>query len=100
MDTKRLDPEALTTQLRRALRHGARASRLVRYTPELIQLLSPHSSGTNAPIYDQAIHAETLLRQAIQRIGGDQGDALAILLGLAPGTHGTTLAGVSGFGRC
>lgn len=36
-----LNPEALHRLLRRALRHGARASWLVRYTPELVELLLP-----------------------------------------------------------
>lgn len=89
--TRRLDPEALYTELRRALRHGARASRLVRYSPELVEMLCPADQRPDLTVFDRARRTEELLRRAISAIGGSYGEAAAILLCLAPGTLGLTL---------
>jgi len=89
--TKRLDPETLYTELRRSLRHGARASRLVRYSPELIELVKPASEATEQTIYDRAIQVEQVMRQAIEAIGGPEAEALFILFCLKPGTTGMNL---------
>ena len=88
---RRLDPEALHRQLRRALRHGARASRLVRYTPDLVELLFPDEVCVETSVYDRAIYTETLLREAIEQIGGKHGQALSTILCFASGTLGATL---------
>jgi hypothetical protein len=89
--TKRLDPETLYTELRRSLRHGARASRLVRYSTELIELLLPAQAHPELTIYDRAIQVEQVVRQAIEAIGGPEAEALLILFCLKPGTTGMNL---------
>lgn len=88
---RRLDIEALHTELRRVLRHGARAARLVHYSPELVELLLPEDASPRLTIYDRAIQVEDVLRQAIQTVGGIEGDALMILFCFEPGTLGLTL---------
>lgn len=88
---RRLTPEALVIQLRRCLRHGARTSRLLKFTPELVELIYPAEDYPDVPIYDRAIQVEQLLRQATEAVGGTRGQAAAILLALAPGTLGTKL---------
>jgi hypothetical protein len=55
VNRRSLDPEALYTALRRALRHGARSSRLVRFSPELVELLAPAATQPDATIYERAI---------------------------------------------
>lgn len=89
--TRRLDPEALHRQLRRALRHGARASRLARFTPELVELLFPADDRPDLSIVERALLAERLIRDAVEDLGGDYGRALSIVLALAPGTLGLRL---------
>lgn len=89
--TRRLNIEALNRHLRDARRHGARASRLLHYTPELVELLYPAEQYPQLDAHDRAITTETLIRQAIDAIGGDAGHALAIILCLTPGTLGCTL---------
>ena len=77
--------------LRRALRHGARASRLVRCPPELVELLLPGAQHPDSTIYERAYQVEQLIRQAISGIGGPEGEALSILFCLKLGTMGMTL---------
>ncbi len=89
--TRRLDPEALHRELRRALRYGARASRLVRFTPELVELLFPPNEHVETSIHDRAISTENLIRQGIEQVGGTNAEALSIILCLVPGTLRTTL---------
>jgi hypothetical protein len=91
VNTRRLDVEALHRELRRTLRHGARASRLVRFTPELVELLLPASEHPDSTIYERAIQVELVIRQALGHIGGPEAEALSILLCLKPGTTGMTL---------
>ena len=89
--TPRLDIEDLHHHLRDALRHGARASRLLRYTPAIIELLCPAADHPDLNEYDRAIAAESLIRHAIDAIGGNPGHAIATVLCLPPGTLGRTL---------
>lgn len=89
--TPRLNVEALHQHLRDALRHGARASRLLRHTHAIIELLYPTANYPHLNKYDCAIAAETLIRQAVDAIGGNPGQALATVLCLPPGTLGRTL---------
>lgn len=91
VNTRRLDVEALHRELRRTLRHGARASRLVRFTPELVDLLLPPMTNVDATIYERAIEVEHIVGQALEHIGGPEAEALSILLCLKPGTTGMTL---------
>jgi len=86
--------------LKRALRKGARASRLVLYTPDVVDLLVPEDSGRSddeshasqePSIHRRALIAERIIRAAIERIGGADAEALMILLSLRPGTLGLTL---------
>lgn len=88
---QRLDIEALHQHLRDALRHGARASRLLRYTPAIIELLYPAADHPYLNEYDRAIAVETLIRQAVDTIGGNPGEAIAAVLCLPPGTLGRKL---------
>jgi hypothetical protein len=91
VNTRRLDVEALHTELRRTLRHGARASRLVRFTPQLVDLLLPPATDADDSIHERAVGVERLIRQALESIGGPEAEALSILLCLKPGTTGMTL---------
>ena len=88
---RRLDIEALHRGLKASLRHGARAARLIRYCPELIEVLFPEAEHPELMIYDRAIHAEGLICAATKNIGGDYSEAAEILLALKPGTMGLKL---------
>lgn len=89
--TRRLNIEALHRYLRACLRHGARASRLLRYTPEIIDLLYPETDHPNIDRHDRALLVEADIRRGIDTIGGDAGHAIATVLCLPPGTLGRTL---------
>lgn len=92
MDSRRrLDPEALCVELRQTLRYGARASRLLRYRPELVELLLPAAEHPDLTEADRAVKTEQLIRQAIEHIGGPEAEALSILFCLKPGTTGMNL---------
>lgn len=92
MDSRRRpDPEALCIELKAALRHGARASRLLRYRPELVELLLPAGEHPELSEADRAVKTEQLIRQAIDNIGGSEAEALSILLCLKAGTTGMNL---------
>lgn len=86
-----LNIEELYPQLRRALRHGARASRLLRYTPDVIELLYPAAAYPDLNACDRALQVEAVIREAAEAIGGNPGHAIAIVLCLPPGTVGRTL---------
>jgi hypothetical protein len=88
---KCLDPEALYTELRKTLRHGARASRLLRYSPQLVELLLPAEDHPSLSIADRAVKIEQIIRQVIANIGGPEAEALLILFCLKPGTTGMNL---------
>lgn len=88
---RRLDVEALHRGLKASLKHGARAARLIRYCPELIEELFPADEHTELTVYDRAVKAEELLRQATASLGGKWGEAAEILLALKAGTVGLKL---------
>ena len=87
----RLDLEALLTQLKRARLHGARASRLLRYTPALVDLVCPSADDPTLTAADRALKTEQILREAIASLGEPLSDAVEVLLALAPGTLGLKL---------
>ena len=83
-----LDPEVLLPELKNALRHGCRASRLIRYARPLVDAVVP---GENDTLLERSLLAERALRDACASYDGDWGDAMERLLGLASGTHGSLL---------
>lgn len=85
------DVDGLYKRLRRALRHGVRASRLLRSSPDLVELLAPTDRFPGQGLHDRAIAAEDLIRRAVDQIGGTAGQALEIILGLAAGTVASRL---------
>lgn len=89
--TPPLDVDLLYRLLRRAPRRGARASRLLRHVPELVDLLCPPLAHPGLSVYDRALQAEKVIREAVEAIGGPAGEALTIVLGLAPGAAGRKL---------
>jgi hypothetical protein len=86
-----LDIEQLYRHLQQALRYGARASRLLRHVPDIIDFLYPAESYPQLSVEDRAIKVEDLIQDATHAIGGDPGEALAAVLCLLPGTLGRTL---------
>lgn len=83
-----LDPEVLLRELKKAIRHGCRAARLVRCSADFVdQVVSDPALST----IERAMIFESQLRQACDSYEGDWGDAMSTLLGLAPGTHGALL---------
>lgn len=75
-----------------ALRHGARASHLLVNVPDLIDLLYPAGEYPELAEHDRALRVESDIRAIIDGdIGGDAGEAVAIVLTLRPGTLGRTL---------
>jgi len=88
----RLDVDALHRGLRRVLRHGARASRLIRYTSEVVDILYPAAEHPGMNPHDRAISTEMLIRRALESIGGYASEALSIVLGLSAGTLGRSLS--------
>lgn len=63
----------------------------MRFTPELIDLLLPSTADPAVTIFERAVEAEQMIRQALESIGGPEAEALSILLCLKPGTTGMTL---------
>lgn len=63
----------------------------MRYRPQLVELLLPTQEHPELSIYDRAIAVERFIRQAIDRIGGPEAEALLILFCLKPGTTGMNL---------
>src|SRR5918997_4482053 len=86
-----LNTEALLKQLKRVRRRGARASRILQYTPELVEMLYPATMYPDLDAEARSMVVEHLIRQAVDVIGGDEGHALAITLGLLPGLMGMRL---------
>jgi hypothetical protein len=78
-------------QLRRTLRHGSHPAQLVAYSRPIIHLLAPASQYPGMSLEQRAFMAESALRAAIRRIGGDKAQALNIFLGIAPGYLNTTV---------
>jgi hypothetical protein len=85
-----LQPDELQRLLRRQLRRGLRASRLLD-CPELVEFLSPERDDPGQVLFDRALTAEAKIAQAIERIGGRQAQALRILCGFDDGTVGLSL---------
>lgn len=83
--TRRLTVEALHQHLKNALRHGAKASRLLRHSLGMIELLCPAEEYSQMDAPDRALKAEELINRAIDAIGGQSGHAIAIILGLKVG---------------
>ncbi|MDT3397542.1 hypothetical protein RKE29_12915 [Streptomyces sp. B1866] len=79
-----LDIDALHQQLRRACRHGATAARLLRYAPEVIDIIAPAAEHPDADAPKRALHTEALINAGVERIGADAGKALSIVLALTP----------------
>ncbi len=71
---------ALVKGLRAALVYGARAAQLARYTPEVVDLLCPVAFFPGESVHARAIRAHTLIRQALDNIGGTPCEALRLLL--------------------
>lgn len=88
---RRPDLEALHRELRRSLRYGLRASRLIRYCPEFVELVLPAQDYHELSLPERAITVEQLIREAIDSIGGPEAEALLILFCLKPGTTGMNL---------
>ena len=86
-----LDYEQLQELLGRACRKGASASRMETHNPELLELLASARDYPNSPAVDRALNAEAEIRSAIARMGGRDGQAISIILGLTEGTMGKTL---------
>lgn len=84
--------DALFAGFCRALFYGARASQLLRYTPDIIDLLYPKEAYPGMNDHDRALNTERLIRRAVAFIGGLSGDALATLLCLSSGLVGRPLA--------
>lgn len=84
--TRCLTVEALHQHLKSALRHGARASRLLRHSPHLMELLYPAEEYSTMEAVDRALKAEEMISRAIDAIGGQSGHAIALLFCLVPGT--------------
>lgn len=87
---RRLDIETLVPMLKKALRRGCRASRLLD-APELFEALYPSDQFPELDQLDKAIRTEARLREACDAYGGEYGQAMLILLGLAVGSHGLSL---------
>lgn len=78
--------------LRNAVRHGARALRLLRYVRGMVDMLYPPAQYPHLDEHQRAECVENDIRSAIAAIGGPVADALTTVLGLRPGTLGRTLA--------
>lgn len=85
-----LQPHELLRLLRRQLRYGLRASRLLD-CPELIEFLCPEHDDASRTLFDRALVAEAKIAQAAGCIGGKQADALRVICGLEDGTVGLPL---------
>ena len=84
-----LQPNELMRLLRRQLRYGLRASRLLD-CPELIDFLCPEHDPSRT-LFDRALVAEAQIAQAVDRIGGKQAEALRVVCGLKDGMVGLPL---------
>ena len=85
-----LQPHELERLLKRRLRYGLRASRLLD-CPELIEFLCPEVEDPSRGLYDRALVAEGRIAEAVERIGGKPAQALRVLFGLDDGTVGLSL---------
>lgn len=59
-------------ELRKALRHGARAAQLLTYSDDLIDMLCPATqAGPRSPLSVRAMKAEDIIRRGVAEIGGE-----------------------------
>jgi hypothetical protein len=84
-DIPSFNVDALFAGLGRALFYGARASQLLQYTSEIVDLPYSREAYPWMNDHDRALSAERIIRQAVAVIGGLSGDALAAMLCLSPG---------------
>lgn len=83
-----VDPESVARALRGALTNGCRASRILRYTPELIELLLPgQPRGSPA----ESLRAEQLIVDAVNSFTDRLRETLLHLVGLEPRSEGFPL---------
>lgn len=83
------EPSWLALELRQVVKHGANATKLAGDAAELSTLLGLDCLGISQPmVYDRAQALVRVLGAAVKRQGTPTGQALALLLGLAPGTSG------------
>lgn len=87
----RITVEVIFKGLLRVRHHGARASRLWRHTPTFVRLLHPACDWSSASGEELALKTEELIRAGIKSLDGVEGEVLAVILGLAPGTCGRKL---------
>lgn len=88
---RRIDLEELHQAFKEARRWGVTLSRLIDYSPSLIEQLYPAAVYPDLTIDERAQAVEKLVRTALDSIGGDASHALAITLCLVPGTYGRKL---------
>jgi hypothetical protein len=81
-----LDVDHLHQALKAVRRRGARAARLVKHAPSVIELLYPAARYPGLTIHDRAAASENLIDAAVDSLREDGGHPLSILLCLAPGT--------------
>lgn len=81
-----LDMDELHQALKRARRRGARASRLVRHAPHIIDLLYPAARYPALSVHDRATATENLIQAAVNCLGEEVRHMLSILLCLTPDT--------------
>lgn len=89
---RQVDIHALREQLTNAVSNGgARASRLLRYTPDIIDVLYPATDHPELSAYQLAFRVEHDIREAIDAIAGPAAQALGAILCLHPGLLGRKL---------
>ncbi|MEV7321232.1 hypothetical protein [Streptomyces sp. NPDC093970] len=92
MDPEVMTPEAIASNLKRTIKHGARAAELHAQAPGLVDMLCPPEQHGVLSDLERAVEAESYIRHACNiELDGPTGRALLVLLALAPGTAGVTL---------
>jgi hypothetical protein len=90
--THHINVDTLHQYLRHSVRRGARASRLLRHVPEIVDLLYPTADYPHLSDFERAFNVENDIRHVIDHdIGGPPGEAIATVLCLRSGTVGRTL---------
>jgi hypothetical protein len=84
--SRSLDVDQLHQALKAARRRGARAARLVKHAPGVIELLYPAGRYPDLTVHDRAAASENLIAAAVDSLGEDGTRPLSVLLCLAPGT--------------
>ncbi|WP_239334524.1 hypothetical protein [Frankia sp. CiP3] len=91
MHTPPVDFDELRTELRRALRHGARARSLLDH-PTLVDVLCPVPTGADRHVAERALEASNLIAQAVDALDSPVDRIMSIMLCLRTGTSGMTLS--------